>query len=288
MGKGARTRRRQAATTTPARWGPLFHGGVPGKQVGELLVPADRLGAQYTYAFAEATTYDPTWVYATTDVGVADAYASRYLTADGHVIPGDVYEIEPGGRVEVDPDYDMFAGAFLRCPQARITAVVARAVVLTAAELGQRERRYQVWDHPDRHVWDEHGRINPSDQMLANGITREWTTLLRPWLRLPDINPYGQLVAAATSPNPWVAFLQLVPSLDQDHRIEPRTASAVYRCATCGGCTDDTFTAATHQLGETAVKLIARIHEIELPTVIQQLAIHAHDREPQRWAWLPD
>ncbi|MGH3611516.1 MAG: hypothetical protein ACRDRK_02630 [Pseudonocardia sp.] len=139
MGKGARTRRKQAATTPLARWGPFFHGGVPGKDVGELLVPAARLGSHYHYT-ADVTTYDPGWVYATTDVGVADAYASRYLSGDGRAMPGDVYEVEPGGGMEIDPDYDMFPEAFLRCPQAR---VVARAVALTltAAELGQRERR---------------------------------------------------------------------------------------------------------------------------------------------------
>lgn len=154
---------------------------MPGRDVGDVLLPASRLGLQFRY-FAIGADYDPSWVYLTTDEGVAHAYASRYLAADYQAIPGDVYEVRPLDGVQADPDYKLFPEAFARSPRARIVRVVARAVVLTDAGRAHRERRYTVWGHPDRPVWDDDGLIIPSEQMLGNGITREWTTLLRPWM----------------------------------------------------------------------------------------------------------
>ncbi|MBW0088607.1 hypothetical protein I4I73_05500 [Pseudonocardia sp. KRD-184] len=57
------------------------------------------------------------------------------------------------------------------------------------------------------------------DQMLAHGVTREWTTLLRPWLPVTDIDVNGRLLGAARSASAAAAFLEIIPFLDRDHRI---------------------------------------------------------------------
>lgn len=295
MGKGARMRRQRLAASaarspTVVGAGPFFHGGVPGKQVGELLLPAARLGLRYRY-FATSAPYDPDWVYVTADEAAAYAYASRYLTTDSQLIPGDVYEVEPVGGVQLDPDYHLFPEAFARCRQARISRVVARAVVLTDAERALRERRYNVWGHPDRPVWDDDGLIIPSEQMLANGVTREWTALLRPWLRLTDVDAYGRLEIARRSTNFWATVLEVVPSLDRDHRVVHRrrwAGGALYQCVTCDDGTDDPQQAALHQLGAGAITLIARIHRLPRAVVVRELVKAARHRDGARWTWRPE
>lgn len=284
MGKGARDRRRRADTAAAE---PFFHGGVPGKAIGEILVPATRLGLQYQYRVADSD-YDPGWVYLTTDVGAAHGYASRYLACDGRSIPGDVYRVQPLGGVHVDPDYEAFPEAFARCAQARIVAVVAREVVLTAAEQIQRQRPYQVWGHRDRPFWDDDGLILPSEQMLGYGATRAWTTLLRPWLGPDDVDGRGQLLIAHRSTDFWATVLDCVPSLAREHPIELRRSwrGPPYRCTNCGEAFADEPRAALHQLGDAAVAQVARIHGMPLGAVCRELAAAAHARDPHQWAWL--
>ena len=290
MGKGARTRRqRSSAVVPPATVGSeaFFHGGVPGKEVGDLLLSAAQLRLRYQYLVVGAK-YDPGWVYVTTDMGVAEAYASRYLTADNQHVPGDLYEVEPVGSVQLDPDYPLFGGVFTRCRQARIVRVVALGIVLTEAEQGRCERRYKVWGHPDRPIWDDDGLIIPSEQMLTNGVTREWTTLLRPWLGLGDVDAHGRLLIARRSADFWATVLEVVPSLDRKHRVARRQRwprPARYQCVFCAESTNDPQQAAQHQLGAATVALIAQIHRLPLPVVMQELVEAASDRDGSRWTW---
>lgn len=296
MGKGARTRRQrvsavrcQAQVPAAVAARPFFHGGVPGSNVNGVLLPAARLGLRFRY-LTPGAEYDPNWVYLTSDEGVAHAYASRYVTGGGERRPGDVYEVQPIGGVQVDPDYHPFPEAFVRCPQARIVRVVARNVVLSEAEQAHRERRYNVWGNPDLPVWDDDGLIIPSKQMLDNGVTREWTTLLRPWLGLKDVDAHGRLLIAGRSANVWATMLEVMPSLDRDHRVERHRRwpwrPPLYRCVVCSDSTDDLQLAAQHQIGADAVTLIARIHRIPLAVVIQGLVDAARARAGTRWAWL--
>lgn len=228
-------------------------------------------------------------MYVTTDEGVAHDYASRYVAGDGRPIPGDVYEVQPVGGVQLDPDAVLFPESFARCPRARIMAVVARTVVLTKAEQAQLQRRYTVWGRRDRPVWDDDGLIIPSEQMLANGVTREWTRLLQPWLGVGDVGAHGRLLIAQRSADFWATVLEVVPSLDRDHRIQRRRrwpGHPPYRCAACTDSADDPLRAALHQLGDTAVQLIARIHRLPPARVAQELVAVARARDLSRWAWL--
>ena len=171
----------------------MFHGGAAGLAVGDVLLPAAELRSVYAYLDPMAT-YDPELVYFTTDVDVARSYAGRYVNPAGAVQPGDLYRVRPLGPVRIDPDYSRhgeFRGVFLACETAEIVEVVDRGLLYTAEEQIRLERPYLVWGRPDRPIYDDDGWIIPSEQMLSNGVTREWTTMLKPWLRTTDVDAKG-------------------------------------------------------------------------------------------------
>lgn len=287
MGKASRNRTWRAGRAPAARSVPCFHGGVPGKRPREVLEPASRLGFEFQYV-TEGAKYSPDWVYVTTDADVATGYASRYLQSDGQKVPGTVYEVEPLDQLRGDPDYRAFPEVFLRCRAARIVRVVQTGISLTRTEENYLERRYQVWGDPDYPVWDNDGLLIPSEQMVANGVTREWTTLLLPWLGPAEVDAKGQLTIAARSDNPWHTMLEMIPSLDRQCQIQTEThplrRAVFYRCAACGHQTIEQAAAALHQLGEHAVRMLARIHGWNKPPV-PPLVEAARARDPARWRW---
>jgi hypothetical protein len=288
MGKGSRNRKRRGPTASRGSSRPYFHGGVPDKEPGEDLLPAERLGLKFQYLMDQAP-YDPRWVYLTSDEAVASAYASRYLDGSGHPAPGDVYEVEPLDSPRVDPDHHVFPDAYSRCTRARIVRVVARGLALTSSEQAKLERRYVVWGSPDKPVWDEDGLVQPSDQMVANGVTREWTSMLRPWLRPYDFDARGRLTIAARSGDFWETVLEAVPSLDRDCQIETLTRPLrrdSYRCIRCSLSPHDRTAAALHQLGVEAVSLLCRIHGWPIPKAVPELIRAARARNGCRWDWL--
>lgn len=285
MGKGARTRKQRAAE--PAfPTGPYFHGGVPGKGPGDVLWSAQRLGFKFRFHAADAP-YDPSWVYIATDPDVATGYASRYLDfyseKEGY---GDVYEVEPLDVPQADPDYHVFPEVFRRCRSARITRVVATGVSLTRTEQNYLERHYAVWDDRNSPVFDENGHILPSEQMRANGVTREWTLLLRPWLGTQEVAADGRLAIAAHAADQWKTMLESIPALDRDCQIREHPAgSRGFQCTVCESEPAGQYAAALHQLGEHPVRMLTRIHGWHHPPV-PPLVEAARNRNPTRWSWL--
>lgn len=287
MGKGARTRKQRAAAPAASTvTGPYFHGGVPGKGPGDVLWSAQRLRFKFQF-HAENAQYDPGWVYIATDSDVATGYASRYVDFhNGKEGYGDVYEVEPVDVPQGDPDYRAFPEVFLRCRSARITRVVATGVSLTRTEQNYLERHYQVWNDRNYPVFDENGHILPSEQMQANGVTREWTLLLRPWLGTQEVAADGRLAIAANSANLWTTMLESIPALDRDCQIRKHPAGSLgFQCTVCEREPADQYAAALHQLGEHPVLLLTRIHGWEQPPV-PPLVEAARNRTPARWSWL--
>lgn len=265
----------------------MFHGGAAGLAVGDVLLPAAELRSVYAYLDPMAT-YDPELVYFTTDVDVARSYAGRYVNPAGAVQPGDLYRVCPLGPVRIDPDYSRhgeFRGVFLACEKAEIVEVVDRGLLYTEEEQIRLERRYLVWGRPDRPIYDDDGWIIPSDQMLRNGVTREWTTMLRPWLRTTDVDAKGRLSGAQRSANPWAALLDVIPSLDGEHQIA--LSDGELTCLKCAAVFETLVRAARHQLGDRQMELLARIHEWPKPPT-PTVAAEAARRRPERWAWLDD
>ena len=116
--------------------GPYFHGGVPGLRPGALILPPTVTGAGSTADYLDAGTevaeaarrvYRPDRVYLTTDVEVARMWAGLHPSGTDRR-GGDVYRVEPVGKVEPDPDYRGGDGASVCCPSARVSGIVATGV----------------------------------------------------------------------------------------------------------------------------------------------------------------
>lgn len=265
--------------------GPYFHGGVPGLRAGDVLVSAERLGYRFRYN-VDNGTYDPTWVYFTTDMGVATGFANRFLDGSGRR-PGDVYLVEPLDEPQPDADYPTFPEVFLRTRQARIVDAVVRGVDLAEDLVCRLESRYALWPAGEP-IWDEDGLVNPSDQMIANGVTREWTKLLRPWLSIRDFDAHGRLVVASRDGDEWLAILTYVPSIDRRCRMRRVMIDEqpMLQCVTCRGVTADVETAVLHQLDVDAVRLLAQVHDWPVGGVVRELVAAARRRDPSRWNWV--
>jgi hypothetical protein len=122
----------------------LFHGGVPGRKVGDVLLPGM---AEHRYvegcACCEAhrdglPAFDPAtpleWVYACADRPYARFYASR-------AVRGTLYRVRLEGDVERSAEDPAWFWAY-RGRQARVVAVLETNVVLTMTE---RQKLFVRW-----------------------------------------------------------------------------------------------------------------------------------------------
>ena len=118
----------------------LYHGSSHGLglKVGDLILPTGQTGAESLARFATSAgdrTYlsKPDRVYLTTDEKIAAMFAAMRATAESRGVGGDVYQVEPIGVVEPDPDYHPPQGephTSWQAASARVVAVVRRRVPL--------------------------------------------------------------------------------------------------------------------------------------------------------------
>lgn len=127
----------------------LFHGGVPGLRVGDLIVPGHERqqhdGCPWCEARAkgeavggmDGPTQHPETVYATTSRLYARFYASLYGR-------GDLYRVTPEGELTRSTEDSIESW---RAPAFRVAAVLDRAVLLTNSE---RRRLWREWGAADK------------------------------------------------------------------------------------------------------------------------------------------
>jgi len=81
-----------------------WHGGAPGRHVGDLLLPPDETGVTPVAAFCpeglDASHVRTDRVFLGSDRSIAQLFAAMHPSGAGVV-----YEVEPAGEVEPDPDY---------------------------------------------------------------------------------------------------------------------------------------------------------------------------------------
>ena len=97
--------------------GPLYHGGVRGRKVGESIYPPSVTGYKHSQAQYGNNLVRADRVYVTSLLGGALAYAAG--------VRGWVYEVEPEGGMEPDPDATG-VGYSWACRSARVVRVVMR------------------------------------------------------------------------------------------------------------------------------------------------------------------
>ncbi len=97
----------------------FFHGGFGGLQVGQFVLPPAKTRAATTASYTIARGIcDPKRVYVTTDLGAALVYACMHPSGSGKI-----YEVEPLGGLETDPDAKI-EGLSYSCNAARVLRVI--------------------------------------------------------------------------------------------------------------------------------------------------------------------
>lgn len=91
----------------------FFHGGIKGLRRGDMILPPEQTGAPSLARFDSRDFCRQDRAYITTDKATAIIYAACLPK------PGAVYEVEPIGVVEPDPDCKMSGLSFM-CPKARV------------------------------------------------------------------------------------------------------------------------------------------------------------------------
>jgi len=113
-----------------------YHGGIRGLQPGDLILPPDETGAVSVadvgapteeLSIRVAQVHRKDRVYLTSDVFAARVFASLHPNSRRRY-GGDVYEVEPIGDVEPDPDYLVGDGGSVQAARARVVAVIQRRV----------------------------------------------------------------------------------------------------------------------------------------------------------------
>lgn len=293
---GANSRRRAQSKATTYSGPALYHGGVPGLHVGDVLRSASELGAHFLYHSPHAV-YDPGFVYAVTDVQVAGSYASRYLPPQGLPEPGDVYRVEPLGVEGTDPDYPPWPEVFRRMRRARVVEVVERGLSYSEEFQLEMKLRYIAWKGGGR-AYRETGQINPSPFMLEIGVPAEWFGMLRPWMRVDDRTVDLDASLSYLHPRPprlpdWDRAIRDVAALDVGHQIEVRKRRwrrDQWGCQECAATFPFTqagaMDAAAHQLGERVLQVMTQVHRASTWPVRQLVQAAARAR-PARWGWFP-
>lgn len=295
-----------------------YHGGVPGKQVGDLLYPAAELGLDYSGAYGlipgvrsmAEPKYRPELVYFTTHRGSALGYAARYV-ADGRRIPGDVYMVSARGAIEHDPDFHhpKTAGVYVASPDPLvITEVVQRNV-----RLNRRQQNQAGWPYRYYGLWEEthaaDGTVLASAEMRARGVSDEYLALLPKWMDMSEFANDGALWTRGqpgrrASPDEVLEMLSHLgidsgrhvitsQSVKRARFVEAGSSKPVlfgcFQCRECGA----TFGAADERVDKEVV-LQAAVHQAgdDLPVVAQFNGgidgyLHAMlRRSPERWTWV--
>ncbi|MER6976021.1 hypothetical protein [Streptomyces carpinensis] len=114
----------------------LFHGGVPGLRPGDRVLPPIATGVEHTLTgTAQALGASPEHargdrVYVTIGRDVARVYAA--VKPDGAL-----YQVEPDGPLEVDPDCEV-PGVSFACQAAAVVRVIDPVVLF-------RDRPFEAW-----------------------------------------------------------------------------------------------------------------------------------------------
>lgn len=165
-----------------------WHGGAPGLNVGDDLVPATALDhLPVLYADPDYGS-DPAYVYVSTSQTLAMGCAAQWGSHFGDRVAGDLYQVEPKGALEVDPDYAHVPDLSWRCQRAAIVAVYRRSVEMTH-ELSIYGLQFTTWDD-GQPMYDQAGFLLPNLGMRQAGITASDLSTLgtgAPWFAANEL-----------------------------------------------------------------------------------------------------
>lgn len=162
-----------------------WHGGAPGLDIGDVLLPGTQLPEHRALNAIQEDGWEamvrPDFVYVTADQDLALDFAILNSQTFGR--PSTVYEVEPLGACEHDPDYPKDVS--FRCKRARVVAVAQPEIVMTT-ESKHAALRYKTYDDGFP-FYDREGYPAPNRRHRALGFTAA------------DLRPAGQ----------WATFEQI-------------------------------------------------------------------------------
>lgn len=188
----------------------FWHGGTPGMQPGSLLLSrmaAEASGTDLTrYAiqtgYGEGVT-SPERVYFSSDREFARAFAALNVTHDpvtGVVVQtGTLYEVEPLGPVEHDPDFAN-GGVSWCAPTARVLAIEEPDVLLDPYAVTETIGPYMAWSDGSP-IYTRAGQILPSPEQKA-ARSHPMLQALIPWTPVHFINSWVTGSPPLDRPNP--------------------------------------------------------------------------------------
>lgn len=106
-----------------------FHGGVPGLEVGDQVLPPSVTGTPTTADYGAVRVCRRDRIYATTDAAAARVFAALAPFGGG----GDVYEVELAEPIDPDGDWHGPANDSVCAPSGTVVQVLERRVDLGVA-----------------------------------------------------------------------------------------------------------------------------------------------------------
>lgn len=168
-----------------------WHGGAPGRAVGDRLISREQAAAApLSYVVTLPRIHDggvtrKDRVYFANDREFARAYAYQLeMTAIGGQIVsrGTLYRVEPQGPIEIDEDY-AGKGISWCSASAIVTAVEEVDVRMRERDAVRSIGQHCTWDD-GRPMYHPDGRLNLTWQMKQLGFTQEeLDQVIRPWTR---------------------------------------------------------------------------------------------------------
>lgn len=185
-----------------------WHGGRAGLEPGTILVPravAEREGADLSHynmqpGYGLGVT-DAERVYFSSSRELARAFAGRIQTLDpetGVIVEhGALYDVEPIGDIEEDPDFERVSWC---APRARVISVEESDVRLTPYEITRRTGPHTSW-RDGSPVYTPEGHYIPSPEQKAAPLHPVFSLLHR-WTPVEFINAWIAERPSGSRPNP--------------------------------------------------------------------------------------
>lgn len=176
------------------RW---FHGGCPGLNIGDRILPRQELiewdSVRVAYDHSAPENYEDAdrAVFITQSPAFASAFAHAYVSPTLTPSPGDVYEVALEGPASPDPDFAHVYPSVVQAPSAVIVGIVERNVCLHPREWAKRRAPFICWT-PEDPIWDENGYFQPSPQMRSKGLTAAIMRRLGRWFPYEYTNGSGR------------------------------------------------------------------------------------------------
>jgi len=178
-----------------------YHGGAPGLAVGDRIVPRKDHPEWREHPVVRADGSFPEFgeyhaVSLTTDLDVARVYASQYVLPNDRRVPGQVYEVQPVGKVSVDQDFIHSFPDMARCLEgAEIVAVHEVVDVEMNPRVGVKAlAKHLVDPWTGQPLYDENGFARVTEATQADGHTREDLMRLGPWVPYEYVSGYPQFL----------------------------------------------------------------------------------------------